>query len=135
MTTDTLHITVESTTEFFEEALADLRHLEAGEDLDDKYVLSLPDEEMLERVLTAKNIELLRTIAAERPSSIRELARLVDRDVKNVSTALSRLEEIGLIKFDRSGQAKQPTVWYNEVKIDIPLPSFNAEDPDAVRVG
>lgn len=132
MTTDTLHITVESTTEFFEEALDDLRRLESGEDLDDKYVLSLPDEEALERVLTAKNLELLRTIAREQPSSIRELARQVNRDVKNVSTALGRLEDLGLVEFDRSGRAKQPTVWYDEVEVNIPLAAVGA-DRDAAR--
>lgn len=135
MTTDTLYVTVESTTEFFEAALEDLRRVEAGEELDDRYVLSLPDEEALERVLTAKNLELLRTIAADRPSSIRELARLVDRDVKNVSTALGRLEELGLVEFDRSGQAKQPTVWYDDLEIAIPLVSVSAEDPDPARAG
>lgn len=128
--TDTLYITIESTDEFFNEALADVRRLEAGEDLKDKHVLSLPDEEALERVLTAKNIELLRMVATEHPDSIRELARLVDRDVKNVSTALGRLEELGLVEFDQSGRAKRPTVWYDEVQIDIQLASFEADDTE-----
>ena len=128
--TDTLYITIESTAEFFDEALADVRRLEAGEALEDRYVLSLPDEEALERVLTAKNLELLRTIATEHPDSIRALARLVDRDVKNVSTALARLEELGLVEFDQSGRAKRPTVWYDEVRIDIPLAALGATDTD-----
>ena len=83
MTTTTLHITVESTADFFEGALDDLRRMEAGEEMADKHVLSLPDEQALERVLNAKNLELLRTIAKDEPKSVRELARLVDRDVSN----------------------------------------------------
>jgi len=121
MTTTTLHITVESTADFFEGALDDLRRMEAGEEMADKHVLSLPDEQALERVLNAKNLELLRTIAKDEPKSVRELARLVDRDVSNVSTALNRLEEVGLVEFEQDGRAKRPTVWYEELRLDIPI--------------
>lgn len=130
MTQNTLHITVESTSEFFEDALSDLRRLEAGDDLEDEYVLSLPDEEALERVLTAKNLALLRTIATDEPESVRELARLVDRDVKNVSTALNRLAELGLVEFEREGRAKRPVVWYDEVEVDITIAVPSSEDRD-----
>lgn len=132
MTTNTLHITVEPTTEFFEAALEDVRRLEADEDLDDEYVLSLPDEEALERVLSAKNLELVRTIASQEPESVRELARLVDRDIKNVSTALNRLEELGLVGLEDEGHAKKPTVWYDHVEIDIQVTSGGADDSDVV---
>ena len=91
MPTNTLHITVESTAAFFEAALEDVRRLETDEELDEKYVLSLPDEEALNRVLSAKNLELVRAIATHEPESIRELARFVDRDIKNVSTAVIRI--------------------------------------------
>jgi len=134
MTTNTLHITVEPTAEFFEAALEDARRLEAGEDLDDEYVLSLPDEEALERVLRAKNLELVRTIATREPASVRELARLVDRDIKNVSTALNRLAELGLVELEDEGRAKKPTVWYDHVEIDIQVTPSGADDSDVVPV-
>jgi predicted transcriptional regulator len=119
--TSTLHITIESTSEFFDEALADLRAVEQGEPVEDRYVLSLPDHEALERVMSAKNLELLQHIATNKPESIRDLARTVDRDVKNVSTALNQLEELGVVEFESTGRAKRPVVWYDEVKVDIPL--------------
>jgi predicted transcriptional regulator len=128
--TNTLHITVEPTAAFFEAALEDVRQLEADEDVDDEYVLSLPDEAALERVLSAKNLELVRTIATEKPESVRELARLVDRDIKNVSTALNRLAEIGLVEFEDSGRAKKPTVWYDRVEIDIQVTPDDPDDSD-----
>ena len=130
MTTNTLHITVEPTAEFFEAALEDVRQLEAHEVDGSEYVLSLPDEETLERVLRAKNIELIRTTATEEPESVRELARLVDRDIKNVSTALNRLEEIGLVELEDAGRAKRPTVWYDHVEIDIQMTPDGADDTD-----
>lgn len=132
MTTNTLHITVEPTAEFFEAALEDVRQLESDEDLEDEYVLSLPDEEALERVLRAKNLELVRTIATEEPESVRELARLVDRDIKNVSTAVNRLAEIGLVELEDAGRAKKPTVWYDHVEIDIQVTPGGTDDSDVV---
>lgn len=134
MSRNTLYITVESTAEFFDEALADLRQLESGAELEDKYVLSLPDEEALERVLNAKNVELLRTIATENPESVRALARLVDRDVKNVSTAVNRLAELGLLEFETDGRAKRPVVWYDEVEIDIQLVPLGTEESGTAPV-
>lgn len=130
--TNTLHITVESTGEFFEAALDDVRSLEADGEVDDEYVLSLPDEAALERVLSAKNLELVRAIATEEPGSVRELARLVDRDIKNVSTAVHRLEELGLVELVDDGRAKRPTVWYDHVEIDIEIGPGSADDSDVV---
>jgi predicted transcriptional regulator len=126
MDTKTLHITVESTADFFEAARADIRAVAADEATEDRYVLSLPDEAALERLVRARNLELLRTIATAEPESVRELARQVDRDVKNVSTALADLEELGLVRFEQAGRAKRPIVWYDEIDIDIPLGSASA---------
>jgi predicted transcriptional regulator len=131
MTQKTLQITVQSTAEFFEAALDDARRLDSDEEMDDAYVLSLPDEDALERVVSAKNLELVRTIATQEPESIRELARLVDRDIKNVSTAVTQLAELGLVEFEESGRAKKPTVWYDQVEIDIAVALGDPEDSDA----
>ena len=128
MTTNTLHITVEPTAAFFEAALEDVDRLETGEELDDEYVLSLPDETALERVLSAKNLELIRTIASENPESVRELARLVDRDIKNVSMALNRLQEIGVVALEEEGRKKKPSVWYDHVAIDIQVVPDTPDD-------
>jgi len=74
-------------------------------------------------LLSAKNLELLRAIASEDPESIRALARTVDRDVKNVSTALDDIEALGLVEFERDGQAKRPTIWYDDIEIAVDLQS------------
>lgn len=127
MTTNTLHITIEPTASFFEAALEDVRDLEDNVEAADKYVLSLPDAAALERVLSAKNLELIRTIATEEPSSVRELARLVDRDIKNVSTAVNRLADLGLVDLDVDGRENTPTVWYDHVEIDIQVSPNDAD--------
>jgi predicted transcriptional regulator len=54
--------------------------------------------EELRRVLTEKRLELLLAIARERPGSVHELAGLLGRDYKNVSTDITLLERLGLGK-------------------------------------
>lgn len=126
--TDTLHVKIESTEQFFEDAAEAASRIESGEADGERHVLSLPDEEALDRVLSAKNLELIRTIASEEPGSVRELSRLVDRDIKNVSTALNELEDLGLIRFDQDGSAKQPRVWFDEISIDIRVAPIGRKD-------
>lgn len=132
MTDNTLTIHVEPPSEFFKDVREDMRRLDQGENLDPKQALSVPDEEALARVLNAKNVELLRTIAAAEPASVRELTRLVDRDIKNVSTALTELEELGLVRFEQEGRAKRPIVWYDEIDVQLLL---RDDDDDSTPVG
>ncbi|WP_247730687.1 hypothetical protein [Halovivax limisalsi] len=79
---------------------------------------------------SAKHLELVRTIATEELESVREFARLVDRDGKPVSTALNRLEAIGLVELESDGRSKKPTVWYDRVDIDIRVTPAPSDDSD-----
>jgi predicted transcriptional regulator len=58
--------------------------------------------EELRRVLTEKRLELLLAIARERPGSVHELAGLLGRDYKNVSTDITLLERLGLVRLETS---------------------------------
>jgi Predicted transcriptional regulator len=60
-------------------------------------------------------------IAQDEPASIREAARLVDRDIKQVSTNLERLAAYNVIEFIEDGRAKRPVVKYDEIDIQLPL--------------
>ncbi|MFC7081037.1 MarR family transcriptional regulator [Halorussus caseinilyticus] len=126
----TLTIRVQSAESFFEDALADLERLEPDEEVEERHVLSLPDEEALDRVLNPKNLALLRTTLNQDPASVRELARLVGRDVKNVSTAINELAELGVVELVRDGRAKRPVVWYDEIEVRYAL-----RDPDSDSTG
>lgn len=130
--TTTLTITVESDDEFHDRVLSDLEALEEGADLDDANVLSLPDEQALARVLSETNVELVRTIAQQDPESIREVARLVDRDVKEVHGNLTELEQYGLVDFEEHGRAKRPLVWYDQIEVSVPIRSPTTEEPAPV---
>jgi len=129
----TLHVRIESTEDYRERVHTDLEALERG-DLDDepdRYELSLPDERALSRVFSASNLELIRTIARRSPSSMRETAEFVDRDIKEVHRNLSELERLGLVEFEREGRAKRPVIWYDGIAVEIEMPTseFGEQSP------
>jgi predicted transcriptional regulator len=123
MTQNTLIVTVESigavqqrTADAFKEALAG-----NSPDEDAPRRLSFETTDQLAYVFTPRAIDLLHAIAQEEPASIREAARLVDRDIKQVSENLERLEEYGVVEFLDEGRAKRPVVPYDEIDIQLPL--------------
>lgn len=75
---------------------------------------------------TRERVDLLRTIRRERPSSISELARMVDRSLKSVQTDLKVLEKHGLVRFRPASRArarisKAPEVPYREIALRIAI--------------
>jgi predicted transcriptional regulator len=65
--------------------------------------------------LDERTYTLLRVIRDESPASIRETARLVGRDKKNVHQELTTLEALGVIRFEEAGRAKKPVFPYDEL--------------------
>jgi predicted transcriptional regulator len=108
-----------------------LRTIDDGERPDPYFEVTFHDADQLHRVTRPKNLELLRTIAREEPSGIRETARLVERDVRQVHRNLTELEELGLIDFETDGQSKRPTVWYDALEVDLPLLESGGESDAA----
>lgn len=123
MTQNKLIVTIESidavqdrTADAFEQALND-----GPPDEDAPRRLSFETSDQLAQVFTPRAIDLLHAIAQEEPASIREAARLVDRDIKQVSENLERLAEYDVVEFIEEGRAKRPVVPYDEIDIQLPL--------------
>ena len=76
-------------------------------------------DEEADRVCRPTSLELLRTVAREDPSSIREVARLVDRDVRQVHDNLWKLGSLDLVEFDRGGRSHRPVVDYERIELEI----------------
>ncbi len=53
--------------------------------------------EAVRKVLTPNRIQLLKVIKRDKPSSLYELAKLIHRDLKNVSQDIAFLEDLGLV--------------------------------------
>jgi predicted transcriptional regulator len=119
-TTDrTLHIRFrEGSDDDIEDALA---ALDRGDIPDPHFEVVYHDPADVHRVTRPKSLELLRAIVQHEPGSIRETARLVDRDVSQVHRNLKELEELHLVDLTDDGQSKRPSVWYDAIDIDLPL--------------
>lgn len=68
-------------------------------------------------VLTQKRIEILRTIRDYEPCSIRNLAKIVDRNISNVFEDLQLLNNLDLVDFIKQGRKKKPVVKHETIII------------------
>lgn len=77
------------------------------------------------KVLTEKRLTLLHAVKQHQPDTIHELARLLGRDVKNVSDDLKYLAELGLVSLDKgaegSGRRVSPRVTYEKIRLEIAI--------------
>lgn len=122
MTDDkTLEVRVQPTDELRKETLEKIQALEQGEETSDMHVLNLPSERELSRLMSEKNLELLHAISDHEPSSIRELARLVDRDYKEVHRNVMELEQLNVVEFRQEGRSKRPILEYDNIEINVDL--------------
>jgi len=115
-----LHVRVAGTED--EDPVAEaMEALDEGDEPDSSYGLTLETEAQINEVLDDRNLELIRTVAREDVESIRDLARRLDRDVRQVHDAVTGLETLGLIELEKEGRKKRPTVWYDSITVDIPV--------------
>lgn len=128
-----LTVRVETTEEFLERGADAIARLSEGEEPRTGPTLSLSSYEDLQRVLSPRNIELLESIREREPGSIRELARLVERDVSRVHDNVTELDRLGIIDLVEDGQARRPVMEYDRIEIDIPIATGSGR-PDSAPV-
>lgn len=116
-TTNVLLVTIDGGTDIYEEGFEAIQSLKEGEPVDKPATLTVPNEKVLGEIFNERTYTLLRVIRQQKPSSIRETAELVDRDKKNVHEELTRLEALGVIRFDDDGYAKRPVFPYDNLFI------------------
>lgn len=119
-----LRIGLRSREDSYTAALQALRRVEAGDLTAHKPGLYFESLEDLRKILTAKRLDLLVAILRHTPDSVTELARLVGRDLKNVSEDLTLLHQLGLVEFaagEGHGNARAPVVPYDEIDLTIDL--------------
>jgi predicted transcriptional regulator len=115
--TNVLVITVDSEPRPYAEGLEAIQQLKEGKTTEGPAVVRFPNESQLTDVFNERTYTLLRIIRDEEPASIRETARLVDRDKKNVHEELTTLEALGVIRFDEDGRAKKPVFPYVDLVV------------------
>lgn len=72
--------------------------------------------ELLWKVMTPRRWELVRAMAGKGPMSVRGVARLVERDVKNIHTDVQALLQYGVLEKTKVGDIDFP---YDAVHVDF----------------
>jgi predicted transcriptional regulator len=80
---------------------------------------SFESAEVLLRLLTPENRDLLKIIRDKRPQSVADLARLTHRAGPNLLRTLAKLEAIGLIEMKSAGKRKIPVSIVRKVRLEI----------------
>ena len=84
------------------------KRAECGKKVDVRQRLNFEDLETLLKALTPGRWVLLKKLRANKPMSIRALAKEMGRDYKNVHMDVRRLEHIGLISRTQEGKIEVP---------------------------
>ncbi len=126
-----LRITSKPFEEHRESALDRAERWERGEEV--PHAVNFQDASRLQRVLTPRRLDLVRTLMDESAESIRSLADRLDRDVRQVHDDLRILSEYRIVHFREEGGAKKPYVPYDTVTIEVELTGSHgdASEPPA----
>ncbi|MDY7080953.1 MAG: transcriptional regulator [Halobacteria archaeon] len=122
-TETTLYVKYMEPDEALEQPLDGIRSLKQGDEPEDTPMVVVTTKEDLNIVTRDTTIDLINVIAEHEPASIRETARLVDRSPIDVKKNLDELERIGMIRFEKDGNAKRPIVWYDKLDLEVPVPA------------
>lgn len=110
--------------EVWKELLDVARKIDGGEDVSHEKLV-FDSYEAFRRVMTPERLKILHVIREEEPKSIYELAKLLDRDRRNVIKDLEILEMLDLVEFEEERRGKRksrrPIVPYDEIEVSIPV--------------
>ena len=80
---------------------------------------------VMRKAITHERLKILKVIKEKHPASIYELAKLLNRNLKNVSDDVHYLAELGLIELEKgksNGREKTtPIVGYDKILLEIPV--------------
>ena len=119
-------IGVKSVEAVLESAKKVMKKLERGENArKSKPGIYFESLEVMRKAITPERVKMLKVIKEKHPESIYELAKLLRRNLKNVSDDVHYLADLGLIELEKgksNGREKTiPTVNYSKILLEIPL--------------
>ena len=119
-----VRIRIRSEAEFRDEITADMKKIWKGEKVEPKEAISFTSVEAMDKFLTKERLRILKVIRKEHPASIYELAKILKRDLKNVSDDVHFLANLGLIELKKSKTGRKqvtPSVAYDQIVMEIPV--------------
>lgn len=125
---ETLRITVGSVASMVDAAVDGL----SGGGPAEEAVRNFDSVSDIRQLLTDRRLELMRSIMTAPPASISDLADRLNRNYADVHSDVKVLADHGIVYFDTDGQAKQPVIPYERVRLDIEVVGDASSEQTAV---
>ena len=119
-----IKIAIKSDKELFNEIKEVWNKLEKGEKVKKHEGISFANLDVMRKVLTEERLRILKVIKKEHPTSIYELAKILERDIKNTFDDVQYLAEVGLVELKKSKVGREkitPLVNYDKILLEIPV--------------
>ena len=101
-----IKVVVRPMEEDLEEIVDAFKRVERGEEFHEEKIV-VENLDVLRKILTPERLRILQVIRNERPGSIYELAKLLDRDRAAVVRDLEYLQQLGLVEFEEEKHGKR----------------------------
>jgi len=119
-----VRVSIKTKEDLFKEVKEVWRRLERGEQIKKHEGISFENIEAMRKILSEQRFRILKTIKKEHPKSIYELAKLLNRDIKNTFDDVQFLAQIGLIELKKTKEGREktiPKVNYDRILLEIPV--------------
>jgi len=100
------------------------KKVEAGKKVKKEEGIYFDSIDTMRAVLTNKRLQVLKAIREQKPASVYELSKILQRDLKNVNQDLKMLSDIGLVTLEKTETDKKrviPHVDYSKILLEIPV--------------
>jgi len=119
-----IKISIKTNKDLFNEVKEVWGKLEKGEQIKKHEGISFENIKAMRKILSEERLRILKTIKNEHPKSIYELAKFLNRDIKNTFNDVQFLAKIGLIELKKKKEGREKTVLkvnYDRILLEIPV--------------
>jgi predicted transcriptional regulator len=119
-----IKISIKTKEDLFKEVKEVWGKLEKGEQVKKHEGISFENIEAMRKILSEERLRILKTIKEEHPNSIYELAKSLQRDIKNTFDDVQFLAKLGLIELKKTKESREktvPKVNYDRIVLEIPV--------------